>query len=204
MKRVQTTARGLILRSLPQITQATDTGGRLKPGETATAYGATFDGAWLYVAAPDGAGWAAAAYLREAPAPPPSWRVAGSLKRLLAQVNAAAPERRRTHDGTIGDSAHAARKSDHNPNVAGVVTALDLTHDPARGCDCAALAAALVESRDARIKYLIFRGRIVSSKKQPWAWRPYDGANAHASHLHVSVDPDPGLYDDARPWDVGQ
>lgn len=202
MKTVQTTARGLVLRTLPLVAPETDAGGRLRPGETATAYGESFDRAWLYVKAPDGLGWAAAAYLRDAPATPSgaSWRVARSLEVLREQVNRRAPNRRRNHDGTIGDTAHASRTSDHNPNSAGVVTALDLTHDSASGCDCGAFASALVASKDPRIKYLIFRGQIVSSKVQPWKWRPYKGANAHMAHLHISVDPDPALYDDPRAW----
>jgi hypothetical protein len=157
-------------------------------------------GAWVYVT--PGGGWVYGAHLAAPPRAPagPRWRTAAALVQLLRQVDAIAPTRARTHDGTIGDAAHAAGKSDHNPNAAGVVTALDVTHDPAHGCDCRVIADQLVASRDPRIKYIIFRGRIVSSTVHPWAWRPYTGANAHSSHLHVSVDADPVLYDDARPW----
>lgn len=133
---------------------------------------------------------------------PRKWRPAKSINALLAQVNAAAPQRKRSQDGTIGDAAHAARKSDHNPNAQGVVCALDLTHDPGRGLDCEKLARQLVESRDPRIKYIIWRGKIVSSKIQPWVWRQYNGSNQHMTHLHLSVDPDPAKYDDAEPWNL--
>lgn len=200
---VTTTAAGLILRNFPEVHPSTDTGLRLRPGETASAVGQTFDGTWFFIRTASGSGWAAASYLSEPKKQAAGWRLAKSLDVLRRQVDATAPQRKRTYDGTVGDRAHAARKSDHNPNDDGVVTALDLTHDPAGGCDCTALAAALVQSRDPRIKYLIFRGRIVSSAKQPWAWRPYTGANAHLSHLHISVDPDPALYDDAKPWRIG-
>ena len=44
---------------------------------------------------------------------------------------------------------------------------------------------ALAKSGDARISYIIFDGRIASSKKA-WAWRPYDGINKHNHHAHVS------------------
>ena len=60
----------------------------------------------------------------------------------------------------------------------------------------------MVQSRDPRIKYLIFQGRIVSSLRQPWVWRPYTGANAHMQHLHVSVDADPRLHDDDGAWRI--
>jgi hypothetical protein len=159
---------------------------------------------WVYVR--PGNGWVSAKFLEAAPiASQPGrggWRVANSLAQLLSQINVLAPARKKTYDGTIGDAAHRARTSDHNPNAAGVVTALDITHDPARGMDCQKLAEHLVASRDRRIKYIIFRGRIVSSKVQPWTWRPYSGKNAHTGHLHLSVDADPALYDDVSPWKV--
>jgi hypothetical protein len=62
-------------------------------------------------------------------------RIAKSLDVLRSQINKAHPNRSKVSDGWIGDTAHAARASDHNPNSGGVVTALDLTHDPAHGFD---------------------------------------------------------------------
>ena len=44
-----------------------------------------------------------------------AWIVAPSLDALLAQLNALAPGRSRASDGSIGDAAHAARTSNHNP-----------------------------------------------------------------------------------------
>ena len=46
-----------------------------------------------------------------------SWRLANSIKTLLDQVNAMVPHRRKDSDGGIGDEAHAARTSDHNPYI---------------------------------------------------------------------------------------
>jgi hypothetical protein len=191
----------LVLRSLPFKGEATDTGKRLRAGQIAVAYGTSDDGQWTFVDAPEGRGWAFSALLGPMTS---GWRVAQSLERLKKQLDEAAPNRKRSHDGSIGDRAHASRSSDHNPNEAGVVTALDFTHDPANGCDCVALAEALRASRDPRIKYVIFKRQMFSSKVRPWAWRDYRGANAHLSHLHISVDPDPTLYDDDRPWEIGK
>lgn len=129
-------------------------------------------------------------------------RVAKSLLTLRDQVNAAAPSRDRSSDGTIGDESHRNRKSDHNPNADGVVTAMDITHDPSHGMDAGHLAEALRLSEDPRIKYVISNRRIFSSKISPWQWRPYNGANAHTHHVHISVDADKALYDDTRPWQV--
>jgi hypothetical protein len=165
-------------------------------------------GEWLFVRIPSGAtGWVHGGYVVDTPkaaaAPAPArYRTAKSLGVLYDQVNALAPHRKRGYDGTIGDAAHAARKSDHNPNAAGVVTAMDLTNDPAGGLDALKLAEALRHSRDPRIKYVIHAGRIFSAKVQPWVWRPYLGADAHQHHVHVSVDADPALYDSTAPWKI--
>lgn len=116
-----------------------------------------------------------------------AWRLAKSLETLRAQVNKAYPKRSKVSDGTVGDLSHAARASDHNPNAAGVVTAMDITHDPAKGVDTWKLAEILRQNKDPRIKYVISNGRIFSSQTSPWQWRPYTGANKHAQHVHVSV-----------------
>lgn len=131
-----------------------------------------------------------------------AWRVAKSLLTLRDQVNALAPGRDKSSDGTIGDEAHQSRNSDHNPNADGVVTAMDITHDPSHGVDSGALAEMLRIAQDPRIKYVISNRRIFSSKISPWRWRPYDGANAHTKHVHVSVLNDSSLYDNTQPWAV--
>lgn len=131
---------------------------------------------------------------------PPNWRLALSIHQLMAQVNAAAPRRNRAFDGTIGDAAHQATKSDHNPNAKGVVTAVDFTDDPKGGLSCQRLVDALVRSKDPRIKYIIWKGQIISSVVSPWKWRPYKGPNPHSKHLHLSVDP--VRYDETQPWNL--
>jgi hypothetical protein len=135
-----------------------------------------------------------------------SWRTANSLVRLREQINAMAPDRSRASDGTIGDSAHASRDSDHNPWVRlgkiGIVTAMDITHDPADGCDAEAIVNKLIESRDARIKYIIWRRRIISSIVQPWVWRGYTKKNPHERHFHLSVHPDQVRFDSVEDWKI--
>lgn len=133
-----------------------------------------------------------------------AWRLANSLDQLRKQVNSTWPNRSKASDGTIGDTAHSARASDHNPNSAGVVQALDITHDPAGGCDAGKLAELLRLSKDPRIKYIISNKRIAASYATngalPWAWRPYAGTNPHNKHCHVSVMDDATYYDSIRPW----
>ena len=127
-------------------------------------------------------------------------RIANSLDTLRSQIDRDHPARSKLSDGWIGDAAHAARSSDHNPNSAGVVTALDITHDPAHGVDTWALAEILRARRDPRIKYVISNGRIFSSVVSPWRWRSYTGANKHTHHIHVSVMGDAALYDLDSAW----
>lgn len=137
-----------------------------------------------------------------------SWRLARSLDELRQEINDLFPARSRISDGTIGDQAHRATVSDHNPNAAGVVTALDITEDAERGVPeiVDAIFAQIIERRDRRVKYLIHEGRICRSYDKPgipaWTWAPYDGENAHTIHGHISVVTDPPLYDSTRPWGI--
>lgn len=135
-----------------------------------------------------------------------NWRLAESLKKLREQINAEFPNRSKVSDGFVGDVSHSARASDHNPNDDGVVTAADFTSDERSGCTGERLAAALVESRDARIKYIIFNRMIFktypSSGRPAWRWHKYTGANAHSHHVHVSVSTDKSLYDSKVMWDL--
>ena len=138
------------------------------------------------------------------------WRVAKSLDVLLKQVNTRSPGRSKASDGSIGDAAHASRNSDHNPWIieagVGVVSARDITHDPANGCDAGLLAEAIRASRDPRVKYVIWNRRIANSSaigSQPaWEWRPYGGSNPHNHHVHISVKSDKANYDSTESWTI--
>lgn len=139
-----------------------------------------------------------------------TWRVARSLDVLLAELNAAAPNRSKLSDGSIGDAAHASRSSDHNPWVIdsdgiGVVRARDFTHDPADGLDCNQLApflAGLLGEHPALRSgaYVIWNRRIISRDRISEGWRPYTGSNPHDHHLHLSVALDEAGYDSTAPW----
>lgn len=147
-------------------------------------------------------------FLNMRPAGTSGWRVAASLLVLRAQVDALWPRRSKVSDGTIGDENHMLTDSDHNPwvrdGLMGVVTAMDITHDPANGCDCERIAQALVLARDPRLKYIIWNRRILSATVAPWTWRPYKGRSPHTAHIHISVDSRKSLYDDKRPWMLEQ
>jgi hypothetical protein len=141
---------------------------------------------------------------------PPRWRVAKSLLALRDQVNRMAPNRKKGNDGTIGDERHQGHDSDHNAWVRdgaiGVVTALDITHDPANGCDAGRLAEILRTSHDNRIKYVIWNRRIANHAaiggSAAWEWRPYRGPNPHDHHFHLSVKPERAAYDATDAWSI--
>ena len=133
-----------------------------------------------------------------------SWRLAKSLETLRSQVNAIWPGRSKDSDGSVGDTSHAARPSDHNPDKSGIVHAIDITHDPKGGFDSYSFADMLLRKQDSRISYIISNRRIGSGPKgpQPGKWRKYTGANPHDHHVHISV-VSGAKADDTTPWDIG-
>jgi hypothetical protein len=119
-------------------------------------------------------------------------RLSHSAIQLREQIDDAFPDRDRTSDGWIGDTRHAARKSDHNPDAQGWVRAIDVDRDlygkgrkPDVMPDLVDQIRLLAKSGDKRISYIIFDGKIASVKKA-WRWRPYDGINKHNHHAHIS------------------
>lgn len=137
------------------------------------------------------------------------WTLAPSLVTLRNQINATWPNRSKASDGTIGDAAHGKVPSDHNPNSAGVVCALDVTHDPANGFNAHALADILVANRHPQLKYVISNSRI-AGPWTGWKWTAYYGSNKHDKHIHVSVGvgddgkSQPGSYESNQRWTISQ
>jgi len=116
-------------------------------------------------------------------------------QQLREQFDDSFPDRDRRSDGWIGDTRHAARPSDHNPDSkTGVVRAIDVDRDvsgtpkPDLMPDIADQIRLAAKAGEKRISYIIFDGKIASSKKG-WAWRPYTGINAHRHHCHISFTP---------------
>ena len=113
-------------------------------------------------------------------------------QQLREQFDDTFPSRDRHSDGWIGDTRHSARPSDHNPDAqTGIVRAIDVDRDvsgkakPDLMPDIADQIRLCAKAGDKRISYVIFEGRIASAKKS-WSWRPYDGANKHNHHIHIS------------------
>jgi hypothetical protein len=111
--------------------------------------------------------------------------------KLRDQINNAYPDRDKSSDGWVADARHlAAGTSDHIPDSAGWVRALDLDRDlsgkskPDLMPYLANQLRTLAKS-DKRISYIIFAGKI-SSRKTLFRWVKYRGVNPHEKHMHVS------------------
>ena len=123
--------------------------------------------------------------------------VAAGVK-LRAQVNARWPKRDKRSDGWIGDKAHQARKSDHNPDARGWVHALDIDADLIPGDPKASKRAAqeladqLVEYAASgepgadRIKYVVYNDQIASGTYAKYRWKWRGRGYGHRHHIHVS------------------
>jgi len=112
---------------------------------------------------------------------------------VLRQATALFPKRKKLSDGLLPSAAHRKQNpnSDHNTGLA-----VDLTHDPEGGIDCADIFEKLKE--DERVTYLIFQGKIWSKDKAKSGNRIYSGTNPHNKHLHISIHPDKS--GDTSPW----
>lgn len=125
--------------------------------------------------------------------------------KLRDQINHAYPDRDKSSDGWVADARHvAAGTSDHIPNVLGWVLALDVDrdlHGKPKPDEMPYLANQLrtLAKSDGRISYIIFDGKIASSKKK-WAWREYKGINQHRHHMHVSFT-SKGI-EDSKPFNI--
>ena len=119
-------------------------------------------------------------------------KLSKAASQLREQIDDSFPDRDRTSDGWIGDTRHAARKSDHNPDEQGWVRAIDIDRDlfpsskPDIMGDLADQLRALSKAKaDKRISYIIYDGYICS-RILNWKWRKYKGANKHTKHAHFS------------------
>lgn len=117
-----------------------------------------------------------------------AWQLVPAAVTLREQINKRWPNRDKASDGSIGDAAHAARPSDHNPDASGWVHAIDVDKD---GIDADALADQLIALARAgkdggRLKNIVWRDRVASGTYPTmfWVWR--GSGYGHYSHIHVS------------------
>jgi len=128
-----------------------------------------------------------------------SWKPAAAALTLRKQVDKRWPKRDRGADGIIGDKAHQARPSDHNPNARGYVDAIDIDADLLGSGKGRAVAQKLADQIVAyaasgkpgskRIKYVVFNDQVASGTyaNSMWKWR--GSGYGHYDHIHVSFTP---------------
>ena len=111
---------------------------------------------------------------------------------LRDQINERFSDRDKTSDGWVADARHmSAGTSDHIPDAkTGIVRGMDTDRDLSGKAKPDLMPYLADQLRvwaktDKRIAYIIFDGRIASSKKK-WAWRAYTGYNKHNHHMHIS------------------
>lgn len=108
-----------------------------------------------------------------------AWTLAHNLAARSTAIKAAYPG---TVVYDIGDRAHAAECSDHNPDARGIVHAIDvMTYtDEAKA---AAVIAWAIGAAD--LEYVI-HDRQIWSVTSGWQAQPYTGTNPHTDHVHLS------------------
>jgi hypothetical protein len=151
-----------------------------------------------------------------------TWEVTPALLALRETFNRHCPQRDKTSDGSIGDPAHAASSSDHNPDETGntpindadsinEVHAIDvdvnLRQSDARGPFTMerAVQAILTDCRSGqenRLRYIIYDRRIWSASSS-WREQRYTGDNPHDKHAHFSGSYTTSRERNSRPWNIG-
>jgi hypothetical protein len=121
------------------------------------------------------------------------------LQNLRRQVNAAFPQRDKTSDGWIGDTAHQSTTSGHNPDDKSgsrpawngdpdstqEVRAWDCDSDFGPGVDAQDVVDHLRKLRglSSVIRYMIYNRRIYHASNG-YVSAPYNGSSAHTEHIH--------------------
>ncbi|WP_328345624.1 peptidoglycan-binding domain-containing protein [Micromonospora sp. NBC_00421] len=136
----------------------------------------------------------------EPPPEPPAlaaYHLAPTLRLLRDEVDRRWPHRDRASDGWIGDAAHQAGTSDHNPDADDrSVNALDIDRD---GIDPVLVIRKCIAHPSTQ--YVIF-DRTIWSRSRGFAPARYTGSNPHDKHLHVSVSHQRALERSDRSWGI--
>jgi hypothetical protein len=130
-----------------------------------------------------------------------TWLLVPCLGQLRTELNVIAPNRDKSSDGSIGDTAHQSRISDHNDDEIGKVPikdadkkhevhAVDLDVDLREPNLTMEMVVQHTLSRcrsgaEKRLRYIIYNRRIWE-QGNGWRQRTYAGDNPHMQHAHFS------------------
>lgn len=120
--------------------------------------------------------------------------LANSLVVLRNEVNASNPNRDKGSDGWIGDAAHQARVSDHNPDKKGCVHAADFDKD---GIDPDRLVSVAIKHPSCA--YVIWN-RTIWERDRNFAAHAYTGDDPHTGHAHVSINYTSAAENSGQAW----
>ena len=158
-----------------------------------------------------------------------SWVLVPCLVQGRSEFNAVEPNRDKGADGSIGDTAHADRSSDHNPDETGAtpsedsdrineVHALDIDSSgpwpdgkggQEGGWFDRKIKAIVADQRElwlsaddkCWLQNIIWRGKVYSLSND-WKPVPHTGADGHFDHAHFSARYITSCENDTRPWGV--
>src|SRR3712207_850808 len=130
-----------------------------------------------------------------------SWILVPCLVKLRSEFNALAPDRDKSSDGSIGDTAHQSGSSDHNPDETGNVPIRDADRTNevhaidvdvnlrVPGLSMETVVQFLLRrcrsGAEKRLRYIIYNRRIWSASSG-WRQERYTGENPHDHHAHFS------------------
>lgn len=131
-----------------------------------------------------------------------TWILIAAAKSLFAAFDELAPDRDHASDGSVGNAAHAAEVSDHNPDETGSVPIHDADHiNEVHAIDVDSdlrVPGLTMESvvqfvlgrcrsgAEKRLRYIIYDRRIWEADNG-WRQRVYTGtADPHINHAHFS------------------
>lgn len=127
------------------------------------------------------------------------WRLAKSLDTLSREIKT---KYKGTTIWSIGDDKHKNTWSDHNPNDAGVVCAVDILKDG--GLPLYGFVEHLIADGHPNLRYVIYQDTIYHVRDD-FEGKEYSGS--YHSHVHVSVGNGPDGrsthdYDDTSSWHI--
>lgn len=101
-------------------------------------------------------------------------------------INIKWPQRPRGNDGWIGDAAHQARNSDHNPNKRDTVDAVDIDSRPIGPTPIHKPTVIASMIMHPSTHYVIHSGRIMDADDK-FMPHKYTGTNMHETWIHDSI-----------------
>lgn len=129
-----------------------------------------------------------------------AWYLNPALGDMRAEVNARYPNRDKTSDGTIGDAAHQATVSDHNPDADGSVDAWDMDVDLRSGDDARAIEWLKQRFQAHPASLYWIHNRQIADRRYGWRREAYTGANPHDKHVHWNTRE--AYENSGQPWGI--